>query len=99
MIFHPRRGFTLPLTMILIIAGALTWEVRLPAARAAQVVAVTQLQVSSPQPQARYEVRAVHDPDGTGRFYMGREIAQVMGAGGWHGSIARNAKQRRSPQW
>ena len=27
----------------------------------------------------RYEVRKEHDPDGTGRFYMGREIAQIMG--------------------
>jgi FkbM family methyltransferase len=26
-----------------------------------------------------YETRAVHDPDGTGKFYMGREIAQVIG--------------------
>jgi SAM-dependent methyltransferase len=26
-----------------------------------------------------YEVRAVHDPDGIGKFYRGREIAQVMG--------------------
>ncbi|HEV3316877.1 MAG TPA: hypothetical protein VG488_07920, partial [Candidatus Angelobacter sp.] len=34
--------------------------------------------------QARpiYETREVHDPNGTGRFYMGREIAQVMGPGG-----------------
>lgn len=32
--------------------------------------------------QAPYETRAQHDPDGTGRFYMGREIAQVMGPGG-----------------
>jgi ubiquinone/menaquinone biosynthesis C-methylase UbiE len=31
---------------------------------------------------ARYETRADHDPDGTGKFYMGREIAQVMGPGG-----------------
>jgi protein-L-isoaspartate O-methyltransferase len=33
----------------------------------------------------RYEVRKVHDPDGIGKFYMGREIAQVMGhlAAGW----------------
>jgi ubiquinone/menaquinone biosynthesis C-methylase UbiE len=30
----------------------------------------------------RYETRAQHDPDGIGKFYMGREIAQVMGAGG-----------------
>src|SRR5262249_19662049 len=28
---------------------------------------------------ARYEVRKDHDPDGIGKFYMGREIAQVMG--------------------
>jgi precorrin-6B methylase 2 len=27
----------------------------------------------------RYEWRADHDPEGTGKFYMGREIAQVMG--------------------
>jgi len=27
----------------------------------------------------RYETRAAHDPDGIGKFYMGREIAQVMG--------------------
>lgn len=27
----------------------------------------------------RYTYRAIHDPNGTGKFYMGREIAQVMG--------------------
>jgi ubiquinone/menaquinone biosynthesis C-methylase UbiE len=32
-------------------------------------------QVDSP----RYETRQDHDPDGIGKFYMGREIAQVMG--------------------
>jgi ubiquinone/menaquinone biosynthesis C-methylase UbiE len=30
----------------------------------------------------RYEFRAAHDPDGIGKFYLGREIAQVMGPGG-----------------
>jgi precorrin-6B methylase 2 len=35
-----------------------------------------------PLPQAVYETRANHDPNGTGKFYMGREIAQVMGPGG-----------------
>jgi ubiquinone/menaquinone biosynthesis C-methylase UbiE len=30
----------------------------------------------------RYEERATHDPDGIGKFYLGREIAQVMGPGG-----------------
>src|SRR5438876_5192163 len=28
---------------------------------------------------ARYEVRQQHDPDGIGKFFMGREIAHVMG--------------------
>src|SRR5687768_12605497 len=27
----------------------------------------------------RYTLRAVHDPNGIGKFYMGREIAHVMG--------------------
>jgi ubiquinone/menaquinone biosynthesis C-methylase UbiE len=38
---------------------------------------------SSQEP--RYELRKNHDPDGTGRFYKDREIAQVMGhqAAGW----------------
>jgi precorrin-6B methylase 2 len=29
--------------------------------------------------QARYEYRKQHDPDGIGKFYLGREIAEVMG--------------------
>lgn len=37
------------------------------------------------KPSARYETRVDHDPDGIGKFYMGREIAHVMGyqAAGW----------------
>jgi ubiquinone/menaquinone biosynthesis C-methylase UbiE len=37
------------------------------------------------KPAERYEVRKDHDPDGIGKFYMGREIAMVMGhqAAGW----------------
>ena len=36
-------------------------------------------------PSPLYETRKEHDPNGTGKFYMGREIAQVMGheAAGW----------------
>ena len=30
-------------------------------------------------PEARYETRTRHDRDGIGKFYFGREIAQVMG--------------------
>jgi predicted methyltransferase len=32
--------------------------------------------------QPLYETRENHDANGTGKFYMGREIAQVMGPGG-----------------
>jgi SAM-dependent methyltransferase len=32
-----------------------------------------------PDKPPRYETREDHDPDGIGKFYMGREIAQVMG--------------------
>lgn len=46
-----------------------------------------QAQPPSPIPSSspRYEYRKHHDPDGTGKFYLGREIAQVMGhqAAGW----------------
>ena len=33
----------------------------------------------------KYETRENHDPDGIGKFYMGREIAHVMGylGAGW----------------
>jgi ubiquinone/menaquinone biosynthesis C-methylase UbiE len=42
-----------------------------------------QVQPVAPAPPAPlYETRAKHDPNGTGKFYMGREIAQVMGPGG-----------------
>lgn len=30
-------------------------------------------------PKPLYETRRIHDPNGIGKFYMGREIAQVMG--------------------
>jgi SAM-dependent methyltransferase len=39
-------------------------------------------QVAGPPPQPPYETHQTHDPNGTGKFYMGREIAQVMGPGG-----------------
>lgn len=49
----------------------------------------TTLSSADPQVQAAvephrplYETRAIHDQNGTGKFYMGREIAQVMGPGG-----------------
>jgi precorrin-6B methylase 2 len=45
-----------------------------------------------------YETRARHDPDGIGKFYMGREIAQVMGPGGmvWLERPEREVEERPS---
>jgi ubiquinone/menaquinone biosynthesis C-methylase UbiE len=34
---------------------------------------------AEPKEKDRYETRKEHDPNGIGKFYMGREIAQVMG--------------------
>lgn len=39
-------------------------------------------QEKKPADESRYEYRKEHDPNGIGKFYMGREIAQVMGHGG-----------------
>src|SRR5580704_2752939 len=36
-------------------------------------------QTNPPTVQPPYEFRQQHDPDGIGKFYLGREIAQVMG--------------------
>jgi precorrin-6B methylase 2 len=37
----------------------------------------------TPRPEPRYETRAEHDPNGVGKFFMGREIAHVMGHQAW----------------
>jgi protein-L-isoaspartate O-methyltransferase len=44
----------------------------------------------------RYEVRALHDPNGIGKFYMGREIAHVMGhlAADWLERPEREAEEK-----
>jgi ubiquinone/menaquinone biosynthesis C-methylase UbiE len=46
----------------------------------------------------RYEYRSPHDPNGTGQFYMGREIAQVMGHEGadWLDRPEREAEEAPS---
>src|SRR5438128_4348463 len=63
------------LTVLLFILG-LAHQSALPAAQQTK---------SSDEPKPRYETRTEHDPNGTGKFYMGREIALVMGheAAGW----------------
>lgn len=47
-------------------------------------------------PPAPYETRAEHDPDGIGKFYLGREIAHVMGPGGvpWLERAEREIEER-----
>jgi protein-L-isoaspartate O-methyltransferase len=47
-------------------------------------------------PAERYETRTDHDPNGTGKFYMGREIALVMGhqAAGWLERPEREAEEQ-----
>ncbi len=46
----------------------------------------------------RYEYREDHDPDGSGKFYMGREIALVMGheAAGWLDRPEREKEEKTS---
>jgi SAM-dependent methyltransferase len=43
-----------------------------------------------------YETRVIHDLDGTGKFYLGREIAHVMGPGGipWLDRPGRDDEER-----
>jgi ubiquinone/menaquinone biosynthesis C-methylase UbiE len=58
------KAFTLTLGSIFLLAFGLVW--------------------AQPEPpkkteKDRYEIRKEHDPHGIGKFYMGREIAQVMG--------------------
>jgi ubiquinone/menaquinone biosynthesis C-methylase UbiE len=48
--------------------------------------------------ESRYETRAAHDPNGIGKFYMGREIAHVMGhqAADWLERGEREKEERTS---
>src|SRR5260370_5044843 len=45
-------------------------------------ITLAAFQAASAPAAPLYETRPEHDPNGTGKFYMGREIAQVMGPGG-----------------
>ncbi len=76
---------------------------RPPTFHAFQLAACLGLLTSAPSPAApptdagpRYETRAEHDPNGIGKFYMGREIAHVMGhqAAGWLERPDRETEER-----
>jgi len=76
-----RRSVAVVLVMALVATGAYalaTIQTTIPAVVAQGAKAPPQMGPAQPI----YETRSVHDPNGTGRFYMDREIAQVMGPGG-----------------
>src|SRR4028119_1204701 len=62
---------SLPLRVIVIIFVIVLW-LTLSGCR-------TQLASALTNSEAVYQERVVHSPDGIGKFYMGREIAKVMG--------------------
>ncbi|GAB4459649.1 MAG: class I SAM-dependent methyltransferase [Elainellaceae cyanobacterium] len=64
-----------------LLAIALTlflWLCGTPSARAQDLAPVLTLDPLPPNTEF-YEYRVLHNPDGIGKFYMGREIAEVMG--------------------
>lgn len=60
-------------------------------------LSLAQNQASDSPAQPHYETRAKHDPNGTGKFYMGREIAQVMGPGGIEWLDRREREEEEHP--
>ncbi len=58
----------------------------------------TQKSSQKPQSSSRYEYREDHDPQGIGKFYMGREISHVMGHQGanWLDRPEREQEERPS---
>jgi ubiquinone/menaquinone biosynthesis C-methylase UbiE len=94
---HTRRVFAWILVGTYFAAGFLSSQaqrralppttIQLPVPLVAQTAVAT---------QPLYETREIHDPDGTGKFYMGREIAQVMGPGGipWLDRAEREQEER-----
>ncbi|MEI6715063.1 MAG: class I SAM-dependent methyltransferase [Verrucomicrobiota bacterium] len=58
------------------------------------ILPITPLRAAPERPV--YETRATHDPNGIGKFYLGREIAHVMGhqAAGWLERPERESEER-----
>jgi SAM-dependent methyltransferase len=54
--------------------------------------------VATASPSSVYEQRAIHSPDGIGKYYMGREIAKFMGhtGAGWLERPSREAEEQPS---
>ena len=72
---------------------------RLPAAL---IIGISMARLFGAEPATpstnRYETRAIHDPNGIGKFFMGREIAHVMGhqAADWLERPEREQEERTS---
>ncbi|NBV84726.1 MAG: methyltransferase domain-containing protein [Verrucomicrobia bacterium] len=60
------------------------------------LLACLTVSISASPSSPTYETRAEHDPNGIGKFYLGREIAQVMGhqAAGWLERPERETEER-----
>ena len=86
-------------TLLAALAGALHSFAQHQGASPGVSVHAVLAQNQAPDSPARplYETRANHDPDGTGKFYMGREIAQVMGPGGIEWLDRREREQEEHP--
>ncbi|WP_242040350.1 class I SAM-dependent methyltransferase [Anabaena subtropica] len=58
----------------------------------------TNVAIASPLSANVYEQRAIHSPDGIGKYYMGREIAKFMGhtGAGWLERPSREAEEQPS---
>jgi len=54
----------------------------------------TSAETNPPPPTSRYEVRVEHDPHGIGKFYLGREIAHVVGGHETVGWLERPERER-----
>ncbi|GAX44370.1 type 11 methyltransferase [Tolypothrix sp. NIES-4075] len=56
------------------------------------------LSPTAPTASATYQYKSIHSPDGIGKFYQGREIAQVMGHTGasWLERPSREAEEQPS---
>ena len=59
------------------------------------LIVCSSFSLSSQLQPPRYETRTNHDPNGTATFYMGREIAPVMGPGGieWLDRVQRDNEE------
>lgn len=82
---HRRPSFTLCCWMCAVLGALVCWLLL-------GMNSVSQAEEESP----RYEMRADHDPNGIGKFYMGREIAHVMGfpAANWLERTEREEEER-----